>query len=298
MPKISWLSRALATVLATTALLAGTTAATSTPALAAGVQGTTASAPMPYPRKAVAVYHMMWSNSGSPRLSATPKGVNVVNLAFAQGVVPRLPGWGSQSEASFRADARALRARGVRIVLSVGGAGGAMRIADRQSFLHGVMAINAKLPLDGLDWDLEGTAMGASDVVYLSARLKQLRGKAFAITMAPNGSNIDAYRAIAVRLQQQGALDMIGQQFYDAVVSSTAARFRLDQLVRAGVPASKIGVGMMVGSQDTYWTVKECISAVRHLKAAHPGLRGGYLWEAGRPGTGRWARDVGGLLQR
>ncbi|MCW2614848.1 MAG: hypothetical protein JWN08_1842, partial [Frankiales bacterium] len=278
---------------------APTTAPTPPPTTAptAPVSGTTGVAPMAYPTKAVAAYIMMWNNANTPKLASIPSNVNVVNLAFGQGTVPTMPGWGSQSEASFVADARALRARGVRIVLSVGGAGGAMNIANRQAFLDGVMAINAKIPLDGLDWDIEGAAMGASDVVYLSTTLKSLRGSAFAITMAPNGSNIDQYRAIAVQLHAKGALDMIGQQFYDAVVSPGAARGRVDQLTAAGIPDTKIGVGMMVGDADVYWTVQECLDAVKYIKATHPNIRGGYLWEIGRAGTADWADRVGTLLK-
>jgi len=271
---------------------------TTSPVSTAGSGGTSSSAPMALPRKVLAVYHMMWSNSGSPQLRSLPAQTNVVNLAFLQGDPPSLVGWGSQSRASFVADAKALRKRGVRIVASVGGGGGYVKIANRESFVRGVMALNAQLPLDGLDWDLEGTAMGAADVVWISKRLKQLRGNNFAITLAPNGSNIDQYRAIAVQLQRGNALDMIGQQFYDAVVSKEAARGRIAQLVRAGIPQSKIGIGMMVGSTGNYWTVAECVAAVRFIKASYPGLRGGYLWEAGRAGTADWANQMSGLLKR
>lgn len=255
-------------------------------------------APQGLPAKVQALYHMMWSNSGSPLLRNTPSQVNVVNLSFLQGDKPQMVGWGSQSEASFIADAAALRARGVRIVASVGGAGGQVNLANRETFVQGVMELNAKVPLDGLDWDIEGgTPMAAADVVWISKRLKQLRGDKFAITMAPNGSNIDQYRAIAVQLQANGALDMIGQQFYDAVVSKEAAKGRIAQLVAAGIPESKIGIGMMVGTADTYWTVEECLAAVQFIKATYPGLRGGYLWEAGRAGTTDWAARLSSLLK-
>ena len=250
-------------------------------------------APMGLPRKVQALYHMMWSNSGSPQLRNTPSQVNVVNLAFLQGANPTLVGWGSQSEASFLADAKRLRARGVRIYISVGGAHGNVNVANREAFVRGVMKLNEKLPLDGLDWDIEGgTAMGASDVVWISKRLKQLRGKKFGITLAPNGSNIDHYRAIAVQLHRNGALNMIGQQFYDAVVSKEAAKGRVAQLVGAGIPQRKIAIGMMVGNTNNYWTVNECIAAVRYIKARYPKLRGGYLWEAGRSGTSDWAKRL------
>lgn len=261
--------------------------------------GTTGTAPMAYPTKAVALYHMMWSNSGSPKLSTTPANVNVINISFAQGDPPSLVGWASQGEASFVADAKDLRARGVRMVISVGGAGGNVNVANRQSFVNGIMNINSKLPLDGLDWDIEGsTPMAASDVVWISQELKRLRGSNFAITMAPNGTNIDQYRSVAVQLHNAGALDMIGQQFYDAVVSQSAMMGRLDQLRAAGIPENKMAVGMMVGTADTYWTVDECVTNVNAAKAKYPGLRGGYLWEAGRAGTADWANRVGAILLR
>jgi hypothetical protein len=258
--------------------------------------GTGSTAPMALPAKVVALYYMMWSNSGSPKLSTIPTNVNVVNLSFLQGDPPSIVGWGAQGEASFIADAKALRARGVRIVASIGGAGGAVNVANRTAFVNSVMALNAKMPLDGIDWDLEGASMGTSDVVSVSQQLKAARGPGFSVTMAPNGSNVDQYRAVAVELQKVGALDMIGQQFYDAVVSKEAAKGRIDQLVAAGITQAHIGIGMMVGDADTYWTVPESMTAVNYIKAAYPGIRGGYLWEAGRPGTADWVTQVGALL--
>jgi len=258
----------------------------------------TGAAAMRLPEKVVALYHMMWSNSGSPPLRHVPRQVNVVNLAFLQGDAPRLVGWGSQTRASFLSDARGLRARGVRIVASVGGEHGRVNIRHRGAFVRGVMRLNARLPLDGLDWDIErGTAMAAADVIWISRRLKALRGPNFAITLAPNGSNIDRYRAIAVRLHRVGALDMIGQQFYDAIVSKEAARARVSQLAFAGIPPSKIAVGMMVGSRNVYWTVADCVRAVRFVKARFPSMRGGYLWEHGRADTRRWARRLAPVLR-
>lgn len=259
--------------------------------------GTTGTVPMPYPTKAIGLYHMMWSNSGSPQLSTTPANVNVINIAFAQGDPPSLVGWASQSEASFIADAKTLRARGVRMVISVGGAGGGYNTSNRQAFVNGIMAINNKIPLDGLDWDLEGSAMNSSDMVWISQELKRLRGSNFAITMAPGGSGIHDYPPIAVQLNNVGALDMIGWQFYDTVQDQNTIRSRIDSLVSMGIPINKIGIGMMVGDANIYSTVDEWIGHVNYVKAKYPGIRGGYLWEAGRAGTADWANRVGNLLK-
>ncbi len=258
--------------------------------------GTTGTAPMPFPAKAAGLYHMMWSNSKSPKLSTTPANINVIYLAFAQGDPPSLVGWTAQGEASFVTDAKALRAKGVRMVISVGGAQGYVNTSSRQNFVNGIMNINSKIPLDGIDWDIEGSALNAGDIVWISTELKRLRGSNFAITMAPGGGHIHSYPPVAVELHKANALDLIGWQFYDTVVSKEAALSRVNSLVSAGIPINKIGVGMMVGDADTYWTVDECITNFNYIKASHPNIRGGYLWEAGRAGTGDWANRVAPLL--
>ena len=138
--------------------------------------------------------------------------------------------------------------------------------------------------------------MHPGDVVWISTELKRRRGPGFAVTLAPNGSNIGHYVTVAQHLQAAGALDMIGQQFYDAVVSEGAMMGRLDQLRAAGIPEHRMAVGMMVGASDHYWTVDQCASRVAAAKRRYPGLRGGYLWESSRAGTADWASRVGALL--
>lgn len=254
------------------------------------------SAPMPYPAKAVGLYHMMWSNSGSPALSTTPANVNNVRLAFAQGDPPSLVGWASESQSAFVAAANNLRAQGKRIILSIGGAGGHVNVGNRQAFVNGILAVNAQITLDGIDWDLEGPSMSPTDVVWIAQQLDAARGAHMANTMVPNGSNVSQYLPVAKALQDAGLLDEYGQQFYDAVVSKEAALGRINQAIDYGIPENKISIGMMVGSADVYWTIQECLDNVTWIKQQRPNLKGGYLWEAGRSGTASWASQVGALL--
>lgn len=254
------------------------------------------STPMAYPAKSVGLYHMMWSNSGSPALSSTPANVNNIRLAFAQGDPPSLVGWASQGQSTFVAQANALRAQGKRIILSLGGAGGHINVGNRQGVVNGILSINSQITLDGIDWDLEGPSMTPADVVWIAQQLDAARGAHMANTMVPNGSNVDQYLPVAKALQDAGLLDEYGQQFYDAVVSKEAALGRINQAIAYGIPENKISIGMMVGSADVYWTVQECIANVTWIKQQRPNLKGGYLWEAGRAGTGDWASQVGQLL--
>ena len=254
------------------------------------------SAPMPYPAKSVGLYHMMWSNSGSPPLSSTPANVNNIRLAFGQGDPISLVGWASQGQSTFVAQANALRAQGKRIILSLGGAGGHINVSNRQSVVNSILSINSQITLDGIDWDLEGPSMTPADVVWIAQQLDAARGAHMANTMVPNGSNVNQYLPVAKALQDAGLLDEYGQQFYDAVVSKEAALGRIDQAIAYGIPENKISIGMMVGGADVYWTVQECIANVTWIKQQRPNLKGGYLWEAGRAGTADWASQVGQLL--
>jgi hypothetical protein len=256
-----------------------------------------------WPVDSLSVYFMCWSNSPNISLSSIPPEFTDVRLSFAQGDPPRMVGWGAKGEADFKASLKTLRDRGVRIIVSVGGAGGHVNPANRQGFINGIKAIGDSFGgIDGIDWDIEGSApMGPSDVIYICTQLKQHYGANFAITMAPNGSNIgnsatQGYTAIAIALNQAGLLDAFGQQFYDAVVSAGAAIGRINQYVSYGLPIEKYQVGMMVGDADTYWTVQECVTNFGAIKAAHPKIGGAYLWEAGRPGTAAWAKAMKGLL--
>ena len=70
-------------------------------------------------------------------------------------------------------------------------------------------------------------------------------------------------------------------------------------LVRAVVRATKtalIVADLPFGSYEEGPT-QALRTAVRFMKAKYPSLRGGYLWEAGRPGTAEWADRVGALLK-
>jgi len=250
-----------------------------------------------YPPKTVSVYKMMWSVNG-PNIGSISTGVNCVRIAFAQGDPPSLVGWGAQGQSSFLSEMAVMRARGVRFILSVGGSGGALNPSNRAGFLSGVANIRSQMGgvLDGLDWDIEAAAMNTSDTLYLSQQLKAAYGAGFAITFVPNGGNVSQYLPAAVACQSAGVLDEYGQQFYDAVVSVGAAAGRIQEAINAGIPVSKISVGMMIASDAQHWTNAQCYSNMQSLMSQFPGLQRAYLWEASRSGTAQWVTDMRALI--
>jgi len=244
-----------------------------------------------YPSAVVSVYKMMWSVNG-PNISSIAAGCNEIRLSFLQGSPPTQVGWGSQGQSSALSDIAAKVAAGVRIIWSIGGAGGAINTGARSTFLDGIASARLGGNLHGIDWDIEASSLNQGDVVWISTQLKSLYGSEFAITMAPNGSNVGQYLPTAVALHRAGALDNYGQQFYDAPVSLGAAKGRISEAIGAGLPESKISVGMMIGNSANYWTNAQCRSYYTDIRNTWPGIRKAYLWEASRSGTAEWIGDM------
>lgn len=251
-----------------------------------------------YPAKEIAVYKMMWSSNG-PRLADIHPAFNVIRLAFAQGDPPRMVGWGSQGEASFRSEAAMMIERGVRFTLSLGGAGGHVALSTsgiksiKDKFNRPDDATLKPIDLHGVDIDVEASALDPVRTLVFMQACRDEFGPTFGISMAPNGTNVSQYLPIAAAAHRAGCLDSYGQQFYDVPVSELAATGRIRQALDAGLPISKIGVGMMIGSDvSRYWTNVQCAERVRNLRGLFPGLSRVYLWEASRGGTSQFAVDM------
>lgn len=246
-----------------------------------------------YPAKEIAVYNMSWSNSGAA-LSALPAKTNVIRLAFAtQGSGQlRMVGYGPEGKSAFLSTLATRRSGGAKIIASIGGAGYPIDLSNTSARVSDIVYIANDLGgLDGIDIDIEASTLNQSHVLSFAAALKSQFGANFAISMAPNGSNVSTYLTVAVALHNAGNLDSYGQQFYDAEVSLAAAKGRIQQALDAGLPASKIAVGMMVGSSSVYWTNAQCRNYMTDIRDSY-GITKAYLWENSRAGTSEWVNDM------
>lgn len=245
--------------------------------------------PVPAPTRGrqLSVYLKMWPGKLPGLAEAARPGVTEVRLAFLQGSPPRLVGWGSQSMTQVVADATALRARGVAVTASIGGAGGAIDTKSRDAFVRGVTALHAQIGLDRIDWDVEASALRADDVVAIAQQLHD--GYGITSTMAPNGSNVGTYLPVAVELHRRGILAGYSQQFYDAPVSLAAASGRIAEAIRAGLPPSLVQVGMMVGPDSRHWTLDVCEANLRAIRGQWPDIGGAMLWSETHAEVAEWA---------
>lgn len=159
--------------------------------------------------------HASFANgSGYLRLADVPPAWDIVNLAFGEPTsvtsgdirfdrcpVSECPN--VETEAQFNAAIDAKQAQGKKVLLSIGGQNGQVRLtttAARDRFVSSVSAIIDRYGLDGLDVDFEGHSLelnaGDSDfrnpttpaIVNLIAALRSLKaryGSGFVLTMAP-----------------------------------------------------------------------------------------------------------------
>ena len=277
----------------------GTVTSSAPPAPTTAATTPTSSNPAPtagFPAKAVGVYNMIWSNSPGP-LSGEPGGVNVHLLAFgssnSSGTIT-LMGYGPTGKVDLLAALATDRARGDKIILSLGGGGGyVVDLSATTARVNDIAAIASDIGgLDGVDIDIETGTINQAQIVAFAQGLRAKFGTGFAFTMAPNGSNVDQYRPIAKVLSDMGLLTYIGQQFYDAPVSLAAAKYRIQQFITVGIPQSQIAVGMMVGTTSSYWTLQQCHDYMTDIMTTWPGITKAYLWHAAGTGTPTWVSDM------
>ncbi|MFD5712378.1 chitinase [Streptomyces pharetrae] len=167
------------------------------------------------PHALVGYLHATFANgSGYTRLADVPDSWDVIDLAFGEPTsvtsgdirftrcpVTECPN--VESDAEFKAAVKAKQAAGKKVLISIGGQNGQVRLtttAARDTFVSSVSKIIDEYGLDGLDIDFEGHSLsldaGDTDfrnpktpvIVNLISALKTLKAKYgddFVLTMAP-----------------------------------------------------------------------------------------------------------------
>ncbi|MFC5884759.1 glycosyl hydrolase family 18 protein [Kitasatospora sp. CM 4170] len=163
----------------------------------------------------VGYLHASFANgAGYTRMADVPDSWDFINLSFGEPTsvtsgdirFNRCPATECptvESDAGFKAAIAAKRAKGKKVLISIGGQNGQVQLtttAARDAFVGSVSAIIDKWGLDGLDIDFEGHSLslqtGDTDfknptspvVVNLISALKTLKaryGPGFVLTMAP-----------------------------------------------------------------------------------------------------------------
>jgi chitinase len=177
-------------------------------------------------------YWQDFANGATPlTLASVPASYNLVAVAF--GAATSTPGQvsfsldptlasdlGGYSQQQFINDIAALQARGQKVILSVGGADGAISVDDAASasaFASSVYSLIQQYGFNGVDVDLENGV----DPTYMASALDQLEsdaGSSLIITLAPQ--TVDTQSAgddyFQLALDIKSILTMINTQYYNS----------------------------------------------------------------------------------
>ena len=177
-------------------------------------------------------YWQDFTNGATPlTLADVPTSYNLVAVAF--GAATGTPGQvsfsldstlasdlGGYTQQQFINDIATLQARGQKVILSVGGADGAISVdnaASASAFASSVYSLIKQYGFNGVDVDLENGV----DPTYMASALEQLDsdvGSSLIITLAPQTvdtqSTGDDYFQLALDIQP--ILTMINTQYYNS----------------------------------------------------------------------------------
>lgn len=300
--------------------------ASSTP-LATGVTTAAAPAPAPVPpaqglsampAKVLGCYYTAWE-TGSYKLTDVPAEFNVIYLFQCKPSGPAVNGsWNNVGDGTFTfeyfsdvsaAQVQACRARGQKVLLTVGGAGAGYAWDNRSkstNFVASFKAIAAQLGgVDGIDFNnyeagivtADNYAAVSTEMVWIAQQLKAAYGDNFAVTSPPQ-PNDTLQQSLMKALKDANVLTYAAPQFYDwngfnavgyiSNAINTWSALLGDANLAVGLSAN-YGNGPSMDDCAREWTA---------IKAAHGGIRGMFCWsvQTNLQGGNAWGKAMKAAL--
>ena len=247
-------------------------------------------------------FNLIWLFRGRP-VGGTPGTTGAVEFNTGAEAYP------ASVSAFMNADIATCRARGQKILLSVGGANNQITIntqARADAFVASIKTINVQLggsgttaAIDGIDWNnFEGASVSGSGtwMTYAGQQLKAYYGSDFLITAPPaafdltSGGQGGSDRLLLATMYAGGALDWMCPQFYDGINSTAEVRSALDFYNTAvtvngasvQIPRSLIGIGF--GLRTTtwdnagYWYIADAITTWNSMVSESKAPKGTFNW--------------------
>jgi hypothetical protein len=283
------------------------TGVTTAPAAPAAAQQASASG---LPSRILGCYFTGWDTAY--KITDVPSDFNVIYLFHCKPV----GGHGGDGSFMFEfsgdvtaAQVQAVRSRGQKVILTVGGAGAGFAWDSRAkstNFVNSFKAIVASLGgVDGIDYNnYEGSvihngnyAVVSGEMIWISQQLKAAYGAGFAVT-SPAQPNDPLQQQLMVDMQKAGVLTYAAPQYYDW------SGFNAPGFIstRTGTWVGLLGeqataVGLSAGYSDGP-SLDDCIREWNVIKKNYPNVRGMFCWSAQhnlRAGNG-WGSTMRGLL--
>jgi chitinase len=294
---------------------------------------TTSTSPPPttsLPKHVLTGYWQNFNNGAQVlKIADVPSTYDIIAVSFADAVAgtpgavsftldPALStALGGYTDAQFKADIRTVRARGQKVILSVGGQNGTISVSDATSsnnFANSMSSLIANYGFDGVDIDLEN----GINATYMGSALRKIYANGGKIiTMAPQTIDMQStsggYFQLALGIKD--ILTIVNMQYYNSgsmlgcdqkVYSQGGVDFitalaciqlqgglRADQ-VGLGLPASTRGAGSGYVSPQTVNNALSCLASGTNCgtfrpATTYPTIRGAMTWSINWDATNGWA---------
>jgi len=254
-----------------------------------------------FPARAAGIWYNKWEG---PILGAFPSDVlgtlNYVMGAFAEsssigtGSVSFSGYGGYGSDAALKADIEALKARGISVAVSIGGATNngktlLQNSTHRSQMLASIQFMVSTYGFNGVDFDMEASNdWTPTEMATFCGQLKGYFGSQFIVGMTMGlygilgdnwrtaaglaGNNCDYYCPMLYDFPEAGDSRLTG-----------VAQDKINFLNAGGLSTSKIILGFMLRvNSESYPNASPlnvALSAYQTAKANNPTLRGAFLWE-------------------
>ena len=289
----------------------------------AAVDASAAAQPVPVtavglPARILGCYYTAW-DMGTYKITDVPADFNVVYLFHAKPSGSAVNGsWNNVGDGSFMfeffsdvsaADVQACRARGQKVVLTVGGSQAGYAWDNRtksQNFVASFKGIVEQLGgVDGIDFNnSEGTIVTSANVqavstemVWIAQQLRVAYGPDFAIT-SPAGATGTTQEDLMLALKKAGVLTYAAPQNYDWVGFNEPGYIKkVTDIWCSLLGESFVGVGLSANYSNGP-SLSDCRREWAAIKAAHPDIRGMFCWSAqtNLNGGNTWGRTMKAAL--
>ncbi|MCU0300403.1 MAG: glycosyl hydrolase family 18 protein [Candidatus Nanopelagicales bacterium] len=255
--------------------------------------------PTPASARVAGVYWTGWN--ATPSVDRLPSGYNLAYLFAAHRSTPYgAVAWGYARPQGIAA----ARARGMKVILSTGGAGSGISFANRTTstnFVNSIEAINAAWggtraapAFDGVDFNtFEAEAVpNTAEYLWMAQELKRRFGTRFLITSPPAPWRASD-RTFCKQMLAAAAMDYCAPQYYDgpgladpAYIANSIRTWVRDV---AGGDASRIvvGFGIQPGAAN-YSSTAQVQQAWNQIEAEFPRIRGAFLWSHAGDAANGW----------
>ena len=290
--------------------------------LATGVE-TTAAAASPaglsaMPAKVLGCYYTAW-DTGSFKITDVPAEFNVIYLFHCKPAGAAVNGtWNNVGDGSFmfeygkdvtRDQVQACRARGQKVLLTVGGAGAGYAWDNRDkssNFVNSFKALADQFGgVDGIDFNnyeagivtADNFAAVSGEMVWIAQQLKAAFGDNFAVTSPPQ-PNDSLQQSLMANLKNAGVLTYCAPQFYDWDGFNAVGYIKnaIDTWVaQTGAGNTAVGLSANYGNGPS---LDDCAREWAAIKVAHPDIRGMFCWSAqtNLQGGNAWGSSMKGSL--